>query len=360
LETGFERLLREKGPIRNAILGEGQGVPSNNFRPRIHLPFARERAKLRRAAARLLDWFIPVLGHAGHLSRAFDVRSERALFATSQTVFALRDRAAGLRNHIPERRDFAGSTLIAYGAVGIMAAILINDLLGPTPANSSVSPVVDERPIWIEIVRPHSAFALESPALDGLNTTYSVRHHRLGGGRKDELTFGDASAERGAYMRVSLYRPGSEGMAEPDPFEAVIALATESGIDAELRETDRKLRTKFGALPIVAMNVSGSNGPRACLATASGWSDPRFGLVAWLCNPGPEIVAQGQFACLLDRLALMSSGNDDQLAEFFAHAELKRSFCNLQSSFVSPTPHRPDDWIHAKRRPQLRGRLTAR
>jgi hypothetical protein len=218
----------------------------------------------------------------------------------------------------------------------------------------------EEQPAWVEIVRPHLAFALESPALDGLNASYSVRHHRLGGGRKDELTFGTASSEHGAYMRVSLYRPGNEGMAEPDPFEAVIALASESGIDAELRETDRKLTTKFGALPIVAMKLSGPSGPRSCLATASGWNDPRFGLVSWLCNPGPEIVAQGQFACLLDRIALMSSGNDDQLAEFFAHAELQRSFCNLQSSFVSPTPHRPDDWIHAKRKPQLRGRLTAR
>jgi hypothetical protein len=108
------------------------------------------------------------------------------------------------------------------------------------------------------------------------------------------------------------------------------------------------------------MKVGGANGPRACLATASAWNDPRFGLAAWLCNSGPEIVAQGQFACLLDRIALMSSGNDDQLAEFFARAELRRSFCNLQSSFVSPTPHRPDDWIHAKRKPPLRGRLTAR
>ena len=72
------------------------------------------------------------------------------------------------------------------------------------------------------------------------------------------------------------------------------------------------------------------------------------------------MVALGEFACLLDRLALMSSGNDEQLAEFFARAELRRSFCNLQSSFVSPTPHRPDDWIHAKRKPQLRGRLSTR
>jgi hypothetical protein len=360
LETGFERLLREKGPIRNANRGEGQGVPSNKFRDRIHLPFARKRAQIRRAAARLFDWLSPALGFAGHLFRAFDLRSARALFLTRQTVFALGDRAAGLRNHVPARQDFAGSTLIAYGAVGIMAAILTNDLLGPTPANSSVSPTPETRPDWVEIVRPHFAFALESTALDGLNAAYTVRHHRLGGGRKDELTFGDAAAERGAYMRLSIYRPGREGMAEPDPLSAVAALAAESDIDAELQETSGKLRTKFGDLPAINMRVQGKDGWRNCLAVSGGWSDPRLGLVAWWCNPGPEMVALGEFACLFDRLALMSSGNDDLLAEFFARAELRRNYCNGYSSFVSPTPRLGNDWIHARRTPQLRGRLTAR
>ncbi|MEX0589465.1 MAG: hypothetical protein WD207_00105, partial [Xanthobacteraceae bacterium] len=125
-------------------------------------------------------------------------------------------------------------------------------------------------------------------------------------------------------------------------------------------ETDRKLRTKFGALPIVAMSVKGNDGMRRCIATAAGWHDPRLGLVAWWCNDGPEIVAHGEFACLLDRLALMSAGGDDRLAEFFAQAELKRSTCSSQSSFVSPTPRRPNDWIYAKSRPQLRGRIAGR
>jgi hypothetical protein len=301
----------------------------------------------------------PALGFAGHLRRAFDLRSGRALFRTSQAVFSLSDRAAGLRDRVPAKAEIAGSTMLAYGAVGIMAAILINDLLGPTAANSSVTPTPDKRPEWVEIVRPHAAFALESPTLDGLDAAYTARRHRLGGGRQDDLTFGHP-AGKGAYVRVSFYRPGAEGMAEPDPFEAVVAVAAESSIDAELRETDRKLTTKFGALPIVAMKIGGRDEPRACLAAAAGWNDPRLGLVAWWCNPGPEIVAQGQFACLLDRIALMSSGNDDQLAEFFARAELKRSFCNPQSSFVSPTPRLVNDWIHAKRTPPLRGRLSAR
>lgn len=295
---------------------------------------------------------IPILDRI-HLPRA----PLRRLRAAVDAARALRERLAAARDRI--RPDLPASTMIAYGAVGVMAAILVHDLLGPTPANSSVTPVPERRPDWIEIARPHASFALESPALDGLAAQYGAYRHRGGGGRRDELTFGSAGA-RGPYMRVSLYRPGAEGMAEPDPFEAVIALAAASGIDAELEEGDGKVATKFGALPAVNMRLLAADGPRTCLAAAGSWSDPRFGLVAWWCNGGPEIVAQGRFACLLDRIALLSAGGDDQLAEFFARAELRRNFCNAQGSFVSPTPHRPDDWIHARRAPRLRGQLSAR
>jgi hypothetical protein len=334
-------------------------VPAISILDRFHLPFARERAQFRRTAAGLRDRFAPMRESAWRLGRAFGLRSEHVLFRTSQAAFAVGDHAAGLRNRMPATQDMSGSTVIAYGAVVIMAAILLKDLLAPTAANSSISDTPEKRPEWIEITRPHAAFALESPALEGLEAKYTVRHHRSGGGRRDELTYG-TPAGRGAYVRLSLYRPGQEGMAEPDPFEAVVALAAESGVDAELRETSQKLKTKFSALPIVDMTVNTRHGVRTCVATAGGWSDPPFGLVAWWCNAGPEIVAQGQFACLLDRIALMSSGNDDQLAEFFARAELKRSFCNQQSSFVSPTPRLVNDWIYAKRKPELRGRLPAR
>lgn len=277
-----------------------------------------------------------------------------ALFEVSRALFALGDRLVGVRERA--RPSMPASTMLAYAAVGVMAAIFVNDIIGPTPAISSVSPTPDRRPEWIEIARPHGAFALEAQALEGLEASLVVRRHRTGGGRKDEFTFG-APGSQGAYVRILAYRPGGEGMAEPDPFEATVAFAAESAIEGELQETNGKLRTKFGALPVVQMTIAGSKGPRSCLAVAGGWNDPRFGLVAWWCNEGDEMVAHGKFACVIDRLSLMSAGGDDQLAEFFARAELKRNFCDLHSSFVSPTPKLVNDWMHGKQKPQLRGRI---
>ena len=217
----------------------------------------------------------------------------------------------------------------------------------------------EKHPQWIEIARPHASFALETAELSGLELQYSVRRHRTGGGRKDTLTFGGAEAS-GAYMRLSLYRPGNEGMAEPDTLEAAAALAGESAINAEIQESSGKLRTKFGMLPIVNMRVEGKHGWRNCIAVAGGWNDPRFGLVAWWCNEGPEMVDLGAFACVIDRTALMSAGGDERLAEFFARAELMRNYCSGQGSFVSATPRLNNDWIYARRGPDLRGRLSAR
>jgi hypothetical protein len=249
----------------------------------------------------------------------------------------------------------AGSTVLAYGAVGIMAAMLIHDLIAPTPAESSVGPIPEKRPEWIEIVRAEGAFALEADELVGLERHYLVRRHRSGG-RSDELSFGRVDAP-GPYVRVSAYRPGNEGMNERTARDAVATAAAVSGIQAELEESSLLLSTKFGTMPIVRMTVPGNYGARNCIAAAGAWIEPRFRLVAWWCNDGPEIIAQGEFACLIDRLALMSAGGDDKLAEFFARAELRRNYCDVHGSFISPTPRLVHDWISDKRRPQLRGRL---
>jgi hypothetical protein len=315
---------------------------------RAHLQSAR--AALRDAELRRPDRIDAALS-------ALDDRLPVFHFALRSAFYGLRDRAAALRDRISEISSLPPSTLLAYAAVGVMAVILADDLVRRPPPAPSPPTEFRPQPEWIEIPRTPGAFALNSSLLEG--THYVVRRHRSGGGRKDELTFGDPSARR-PYVRIVLYRPGTEGMAEPDPLEAVVEVASQSSIDADLQETNRKVTTKFCALPIVAMTVKSATGPRYCIATAAAWSDPRLGLTAWWCNEGAELVAHGDFACLLDRLALMSAGGDDSLAEFFARAELRRRTCGPDGSFVSPTPKRHDDWIYAKAAPRLRGRLSAR
>ena len=256
-------------------------------------------------------------------------------------------------------RGFAFLRASVFLAIFGGTAVLGYDLIGPTPAASSVTPSPEARPAWIDVTRAAGAFAVAMQGLDASQSSYLVRRHRDGGGRKDLMTFGTPS-DKSTYVRIELYRPGAEGDAIADPLDAVAALAGESKIDAELSETSSKLKTKFGELSVIDMNVAGTDSARACVAVAGAWDDPRFGFVAWWCNPGPEMVPQGQLACLVDRLTLMSAGGDDRLASFFARVELKRNFCGAAGPILAATPRRPDDWIAQKTGPQLRGRIAGR
>ena len=246
-----------------------------------------------------------------------------------------------------------------FVVIGCGTLILAYDVVSVTPAISSVTPTAEIRPAWIEVTRASGAFAVSMQSLDASQSSYLVRRHREGNGRKDLMTFG-APNEKGVYARVELYRPGTEGEAVADPLDAVAALASESKINAELSETRGKLKTKFGDLAVIDMQIAGDDGSRACAAVAGAWDDPRLGLVAWLCNPGPELVSHGQLACLVDRLTMMSAGGDDKLGAFFAKAELKRNFCGVAGPILAATPKRPDDWISQKAAPPLRGRITGR
>jgi hypothetical protein len=53
---------------------------------------------------------------------------------------------------------------------------------------------------------------------------------------------------------------------------------------------------------------------------------------------------------VLDRLILLTSGNEPKLAELFARAELRRGSCA-----VGATPAISADWVTGPQNPKLRG-----
>jgi hypothetical protein len=272
----------------------------------------------------------------------------------------LRDGLAALSARMPDPTPLTASRVLAMFAVVLMTAILINDFIRPTPAVSAAATEGGARSPWSEVTRGSGAFALAYPAIDNLAQQYAVRRHREGGGRKDLMTWG-APREEGAYVRFALYRPGREGTAPVDPLAAVATLAAESEINAELAGPVGVLDTKFGPLALVDMTLTRmGDEPRTCLAVAGAWDNPRLGLVAWWCNPGPAMVAYGRLACLVERLVLMSAGGDGGLVSFFARAELKRNFCGATAPLLTAQAKRPDDWILAKSDPKLRGALRGR
>jgi hypothetical protein len=57
-------------------------------------------------------------------------------------------------------------------------------------------------------------------------------------------------------------------------------------------------------------------------------------------------------SCILNRLVLLTSGNEPKLAELFARAELKRGSC-ASGAATGPSA----DWLTGTENPLLRGRI---
>jgi hypothetical protein len=70
-----------------------------------------------------------------------------------------------------------------------------------------------QRPEWTEIERPFPAFALSIPEAADVPSSYAIRCHAEGGGRKDILALGEPNGVS-PYLRVEIYRPSS-GAGEP-------------------------------------------------------------------------------------------------------------------------------------------------
>ena len=79
---------------------------------------------------------------------------------------------------------------------------------------SAITPV--HQPEWVEVERPFPAFALSIPEAADVPSSYAIRRHAEGGGRKDILTLGEPDSVS-PYLQVEIYRPGSEISRFADP-----------------------------------------------------------------------------------------------------------------------------------------------
>ena len=237
--------------------------------------------------------------------------------------------------------------LLAYlgGAAALsMAAAQVSQ-------TSTIAPVPAPRSQWVEIERPFPAFALSIPEAADAPSSYAIRRHIVGGGRKDILTLGDADGIS-PYLLVEIYRPGSEIARFAGPRATIAAEATTLGPVALRREAD-PLASKFGPLEIVTFKTS--NGlPRSCLAFVRSYSDPRLQMSGWFCQGGTEFIERSTLACALDRLTLLAAGSEPKVGALFAQAELNRNFCGQHDPILASTPKFTLLWKALATRPEPR------
>jgi len=194
---------------------------------------------------------------------------------------------------------------------------------------------------WSVAARSSQAFALSQPEFSGKTDAYEIFRHPLGG-RKDIIRWAVSGEEPSA--EVEIYRPGGE-LSQAHPAESDIA--DRMGAGGHELEAAGLVDSKFG--PVTLFRVAGRpEGASACLGFLKNLDNPTLRISGWTCQGDTLPARRAAVGCTLNRLTLLSAGNEPKLAETFAHAELKRGGCGPASAA---------SWVTTAENPKLRGAL---
>lgn len=181
---------------------------------------------------------------------------------------------------------------------------------------------------WIHVARPIAMFGLDAPEI-GKRAGYEARRSQDGGRREDMLSFGEfGDGQPFLALKFQANREAAEqgaavGLSQP----FVITLVRESaarGLSVGRSGTTTLIETKFGTVETADIGLSDGSAGRACIGFRHLDGAAHLSFSGWLCGGETRPVDRTQLACLLDRVELLSAGDDPGLRAVFAKAEPQR------------------------------------
>jgi hypothetical protein len=251
-------------------------------------------------------------------------------------------------------------TTAYIGGLAIAALVAANFF-----QESRSSLVINTAPIpaWTTAEHPYPAFELRMPELSGSTYSYAILRRNTDKARKDVLTWGQAAAGDAAarpYAMVEIFQPGIHGENFLDAPSEIAARLIDDTIADDVKPIG-VVDSKFGPMPMVDFAIAPQGHLRRCLGFARAFDNPAMQIAGWYCSAGAEVIDRSMLACMIDRLTIVNG--DAPLTAFFAHAEIKRTFCGQRSPILAATPEReahigPQQASRLKS--VLRGHLPAR
>jgi hypothetical protein len=202
---------------------------------------------------------------------------------------------------------------------------------------------------WNVASHSHPAFAVSQVDSSDKTESYEILRHSAGG-RKDVFRWGLPGVW--PVTELEIYRPGAErGSSGPVTTELAARMGAEASADSRSDlEAAGVIDSKFGTVTLLRL-AGGSDAARSCLGFVKRVDESGLQISGWSCQGETLPTRRTAISCMLNRLVLLTAGNDPKLAELFARAELKRGSCASATSAVSA------DWVTTAQNPLLRGRL---
>ena len=226
--------------------------------------------------------------------------------------------------------------LFAYVGALVLFAILALAGLGQLPELRDDGPA--SKPGWGVADRSHPAFALSRLDSSDKTASYTIFRHPEGG-RRDVMRWANEADKPVAQLEI--YREGGE-FDVTRPATADLAVQMGLGPTTPLEQAGL-IDTKFG--PVALFRPAGTG---SCLGYLKRSEEPALQISGFSCQGDTLPAQRAAVACTLNRLTLLTSGNEPKLAELFARAELRRRGCDAQGS---------PDWLLGAANAQLRGAL---
>ena len=199
---------------------------------------------------------------------------------------------------------------------------------------------------WSPASRTVPAFAVSQLNFPGKTESYELTRHPAGG-RKDVFRWNGLGGTPVAELEI--YRPGEE-IDQVGSAAGYLAARMDPAGPREL-EAAGLVDSKFGPITLFR-RIGGADAGRACLRFYRHVDEPKFRLSGWSCLGEDVPARRAAIGCMLNRLILLTAGNDAKLTELFAHAEIRRSDCP-----ASGAPALSADWVTGADNPHLRGTL---
>jgi hypothetical protein len=173
---------------------------------------------------------------------------------------------------------------------------------------------------WVRIAEPDQLYALHAPFTAGERLVYEARRHSAGGGREDFLNYGEFSASA-PFVRLAVTRHGLERIIAPAFFVDMARRAAAIGVSIDRADRPAPGATRFGDFEMAAMTMrDGRVARRNCRGFRFNATPPGLGVAGFACGADGQPLSDGDLACLINRLGLVSAGEDKPLTDFFAAA----------------------------------------
>ncbi len=197
---------------------------------------------------------------------------------------------------------------------------------------------------WSAASRSYPAFAVSPLDPSEKTESYVILRHP-GGGRKDIFRW--AGKDEKPTAELEIYRPGGEFDSSIPAIADLAAWTTPAG--ASELEPAGLVDSKFGMVTLLR-RTSDTEAARSCLGFIRRFEAPDLQISGWSCRGNGWPAQRVAIACTLNRLILLTSGNEPKLAQMFARAELRRGTCGTTGALAVSA-----DWVTAAENPRLRG-----